>query len=825
MRKIFAISTILVFLCFSAILNGCVDLKTDNKPIPSSLGLIPSDFDWKTVTEINCSIQVQSVSGISDAAPRTIKIFNSPLLNSSALIASGAAKPGFPYSVSLTLPVAAKTIYIQEILPTGSSTVQSADVTSSSLNFVFTKSGMASFGAPLMVGDDPVPPVNIPSNFDVTLNTSSSGTLSGFNSGESSAYGNKYKAYYLPAGVTNNSITGLNGWNNHLVLYVAGKLTLSDFSIYQGSLFILDGGIVEIPKFSLSAQTATDIPAIYIAPGGTLSLTSTNKNSETSGSSYIINRGNITSARNVTFSNSSTFYNVGTINLSSTKLNFKPTLNFTNNSILYNSGTINTYTLDLTSAVTVTNTSSGKISVKEYSQTNNNILDNYGEIAAEKTFTTSSGTQINNYCHITANAVSFYGTTVNMFSGSLFHCQSLTPNSTALNMNGGSIFLVDGNVSDVYNLSLNNTTSTFSLFKCLGNFTNGMTSSVGAGTCSVSGKIDFVLAPLVNGSGINGTDRFAPVFSNGALLSNTQTQNIVATVCNLGLGQISGGGGSSDHDGDGIPEGTDFDDNDPDVAFVSYFPAEGTWGTIAFEDLWPEKGDYDVNDLVMDFRICTYSNASNLVTKLKIDYNVRASGSTYVLGCAFQLDQVLASQVQSVTGQTLGSSNFFTTASNGAEADVNLAVIPLFNSQRDLLSYSGFLNTDTNIAYINTPDYAVTVKFLEGLSQSKFSVSKINFFITANSRGREIHLPGYTYTTKFLTSLTNGASLYPGDVFKFIDGMMWGLMIPQTFNYPVERAAIYNAYTHFAEWATSGGTSFADWYSLQNGYINESLIY
>lgn len=824
MRKIFAISTILVFLCFSAILNSCVDLKTDNKPIPSSLGLIPSDFDWKTVTEINCSIQVQSVSGISDAAPRTIKIFNSPLLNSSALIASGAAKPGSPYSVSLTLPAAAKTIYIQEILPTGSSTVQSADVTSSSLNFTFTKSGMASFGAPLMVGDDPVPPVNIPSNFDITLNASSSGTLSGFNSGETSAYGNKYKAYYLPAGVTNSSITSLNGWNNHLVLYVAGKLTLSSLNIYQASLFILEGGVVEIPEFSLSAQTATDIPAIYIAPGGTLSLTSDKKDSQTSGSSYIINRGKITSARNVTFSVSSTFYNVGTIDLSSTKPNFKPTLNFTNNSILYNSGTINTYTLDLNSAVTITNTSSGKISVKEYSQSNSNILDNYGEIAAEKTFTISSGPKINNHCHITANAVSFYGTTVNMFSGSLFHCQSLSPKSTTLNMNGGSIFLVDGSVSGVYNLSLNNTTSTFSLFKCLGNFTNGMTSSVGAGTCSVSGNIDFVLVPLVNGSGINGRDRFAPVFSNGALLSNTQTQNIVATVCNLGLGQISGGG-SSDHDGDGIPEGTDFDDNDPDVAFVSYFPAEGTWGTIAFEDLWPEKGDYDVNDLVMDFRICTYSNASNLVTKLKIDYNVRASGSTYVLGCAFQLDQVLASQVQSVTGQTLGSGNFFTTASNGAEAAVNLAVIPLFNSQRDLLSYSGYLNTDKNIAHINTPDNAVTVKFLEGISQSKLSVSKINFFITANSRGREIHLPGYTYTTKFLTSLIDGTSLFPGDVFKFIDGMMWGLMIPQTFNYPVERAAINSAYTHFAEWATSGGTSFIDWYSLQNGYTNESLIY
>jgi len=825
MKKITTISTILFFLCFSIILNGCVDLKTDNKPIPSSLGLIPSDFNWKTVTDIACTVQVQSVSGISDAAPRVIMIFNSPLLNSSSLIASGAAKPGSPYKVDLTLAVATKKIYIQEILPTGSSTVKSVDINSNSLNVVFTKSSAASFGAPLMAGDDPVPPVSIPANFDVTLTASSSGTLSGFNSGESSAYGNKYKSYYLPTGVTNNNIKELNGWNNHLVLYVSGKLTLSSFSMYQGSLFILDGGVVEIPYFSLSAQNATDIPAIYIAPGGTLTLTSTNKDSQASGASYIINKGTVTSSSHVTFSNSSTLYNLGSISLSSTKSNFKPELSITNNSILYNSGTVYSYSLSLSSAVIITNTSSGKITVNEYSQSNGITVNNYGEIAATEKFTSSSNPVINNYCHITANTVSLHGTTLNMYDGSLVHCQSLTPNSTTFNMQGGSIFLVDGDVTNAYNISFSNTLSTFSLFKCLGNFTNGLTSSVGAGTCSVSGKVDFVLAKLAEGSGINGKDRFAPVFSNGALLSNTQTQNIVATTCNLGLGQISGGGSSSDEDGDGIPSDKDFDDNDYDVAFVSYFPSKGIWGTIVFEDLWPEKGDYDVNDLVMDFRICTFTNASNLVTKLKIDYNVRASGSTYVLGCAFQLDQILASQIASVTGQTLSSGGFFTTTSNGTEAGVNLAVIPLFNNQKDLFNYSGFLNTEPNNFHYNTPDHSVTIKFTTGILQSNLSVDKINFFITANSRGREIHLPAYTYTTKFLTSLTNGASLYPGDVFKFIDGMMWGLMIPQTFNYPVERAAINNAYLHFAEWATSGGTSYTDWYSQQSGYINSNLIY
>lgn len=34
-----------------------------------------------------------------------------------------------------------------------------------------------------------------------------------------------------------------------------------------------------------------------------------------------------------------------------------------------------------------------------------------------------------------------------------------------------------------------------------------------------------------------------------------------------------------------------------------HFPYEGGWSTIMFEDQWPKNGDYDMNDLIVDFYI------------------------------------------------------------------------------------------------------------------------------------------------------------------------------------------------------------------------------
>ena len=320
------------------------------------------------------------------------------------------------------------------------------------------------------------------------------------------------------------------------------------------------------------------------------------------------------------------------------------------------------------------------------------------------------------------------------------------------------------------------------------------------------------------------------------------TKNISGTALDINFGTASAAGAptiisqpasnsslvvAADSDGDGVSSGYDVDDSDPAVAFASYFPSASTWGTYAFEDLWPVKGDYDINDIVIGFRISYFTNCSNLVTKMRVDYNMKAAGSIYNLGAAFQLDKVSSSNVQSVSGRALNGTSPFVIGANGCENGVSLAVIPLLNNQKDYVSYSGYLNTVSG-SYLNTPDKYVSINFIAPVQQENVAMNAFNMFIVANTRGCEIHLPSFLGTTNFNSSLATGYSLFPGDLFKNYDGMMWGIMIPEPFEYPAECSSIINAYSHFAEWATSGGTSSTDWYkpvsanqSLNSIYLHE----
>ena len=68
------------------------------------------------------------------------------------------------------------------------------------------------------------------------------------------------------------------------------------------------------------------------------------------------------------------------------------------------------------------------------------------------------------------------------------------------------------------------------------------------------------------------------------------------------FGRHGWGSSNDDTDEDGVSDLFDDYPNDPEKAFDNYSPAEGQFGTLAFEDLWPAKGDYDFNDIVIDYQ-------------------------------------------------------------------------------------------------------------------------------------------------------------------------------------------------------------------------------
>jgi len=62
------------------------------------------------------------------------------------------------------------------------------------------------------------------------------------------------------------------------------------------------------------------------------------------------------------------------------------------------------------------------------------------------------------------------------------------------------------------------------------------------------------------------------------------------------------------------------------VPVINNFPATG-FGTLAFEDLWPGKGDYDFNDLVLDYKFEITTNSSNYINEVVGTFVIKAFGA------------------------------------------------------------------------------------------------------------------------------------------------------------------------------------------------------
>jgi LruC domain-containing protein len=766
---------------------------------------IPEGFDWKTVKDLSVTVNV--TSGQTGNGIHIIKIYNSSLLTGGSLIATGAASVGSPFSIQLTVATPTQTLYITDTRPDGIVKTSTLEVTSANLVATLNAdSGMIANAADLSAlnranASFTSPDITVPSNYDVTINSNSASiTLTGFNSGESSAYGNTYKSYLIPSGFTRTQSIDFGNWLTHSVLYVQGTLNLnSSPNLNKCSIVILNGGNVTVRGISNGGDYSSNPPVIVVKAGGTLTFTS---DAAFSNSAVVVNKGTMHGAGNnitLNINSSSKIYNEGTINLDGNK----GKISVTNSSQAFNSGTVNAIDGNLTVNATFLNDTGATINVGTWYQSNGTILNNYGEISATVQFGNSGGGTINNFCRIAALLTDVQSVTLNLESGSLLNTGTFKVNNSTIVMAAQSMFLT-GDITSIYGMALSsNSSTTKALFKCTGNIPDMRWAN-----STVKGLIEFVHEKLTTGTGTNGQDLYSSSFSNNAVLTKTQTVNITGTSCNGSLGQIepNAGGGSTE------------------TEFLSYFPSQTGWATYAFEDQWPIKGDYDLNDIVLGFRVTWVSNSSNQVTEMRVDYKLLAVGAIKTLSAGFQLDNVNASNIQSVTGQIAGSGSPFVIASNGTEQGVTKAVIPVFNDAKNVVSYSGFLNTVEG-TFTPVTEKQIVVKFVSPVAQSSLTISSFNFFIVPDERGKEIHLSGYAPTSKFNTAFATGASLYSGDYFKYADGMMWGLMFPENFNYPQETKSIVSAYNHFAAWATSGGTNYSDWYQDKSGYRNTDKIY
>jgi LruC domain-containing protein len=266
-----------------------------------------------------------------------------------------------------------------------------------------------------------------------------------------------------------------------------------------------------------------------------------------------------------------------------------------------------------------------------------------------------------------------------------------------------------------------------------------------------------------------------------------------------------------DADNDGVPDIYDEYPTDPLRAYNTYTPSVLGLGTLTFEDMWPSKGDYDFNDLMLNYQFKTVMNADDKVVELFGKFTVSHIGGTYKNGFGFQLP-FSSGMISSVTGYSI-TSNLVTLDAKGMEAGQDKAVVIVFDNAEDNI-YST-LN--------------IHIQFQNPIDPLLVGTPPFNPFIFINEdRGRELHLINMAPTSKmnstFFGTMDDRSIPSEGKYYLTSNKLPWTLNLLENFNYPKEKKSINKAYKNFNNWAESGGSTYSDWYKNNPGYRDAAFL-
>ena len=266
----------------------------------------------------------------------------------------------------------------------------------------------------------------------------------------------------------------------------------------------------------------------------------------------------------------------------------------------------------------------------------------------------------------------------------------------------------------------------------------------------------------------------------------------------INIGNIPTTTPTTDSDGDGVSDESDDFPDDPLKALRNTYE-----GSLAFEDLWPAQGDYDFNDLVIDYEINHILDGNNLLVEIEADWTIKAHFAGLSNGFGIQLNDLPYNNVASVSGLNL-TSDIITVNGNGTEANQSSATVVFFDNVFDV--------EQASMTTLNT-----TINFSNPVSQSVTGYPPYNPFIFVNGdRSREIHLPGHEPTdlsnTQLFGTSSDASSIANDYYYKTSNGLPWAINISESFDFPASGNPINEAYHFFSTWAANSGQVNKDWY-------------
>lgn len=231
------------------------------------------------------------------------------------------------------------------------------------------------------------------------------------------------------------------------------------------------------------------------------------------------------------------------------------------------------------------------------------------------------------------------------------------------------------------------------------------------------------------------------------------------------------------------------------------------YGVYAFEDLWPAKGDYDLNDAVFDYSKDFLWTAANVGADYKI------SKETVNLTTYLNYVTLTSGLAVTVNHKVNPTSVKMKTIKSGVETEVQ------FEKDGDT-----YLLTDNILGNVGT-QYVLEFEYSDGIAQNK--TSDVYPFIYRNEGDLrwEVHIPFEAPTAKMNMSYFGTqddcsvpsagtyyvrAGNYPFAF--FLSGIRIDAFKNTILIRPNESKHIDDLYPEFLDWAVSKGANNKDWY-------------
>lgn len=217
-------------------------------------------------------------------------------------------------------------------------------------------------------------------------------------------------------------------------------------------------------------------------------------------------------------------------------------------------------------------------------------------------------------------------------------------------------------------------------------------------------------------------------------------------------------------------------------------------GILAFEDNWPSKGDYDLNDVVVKYNSVLNYNIKNEVLSTEDEFTALWSGATYHNSFLYQINA--------------DRSNVESTQS--MDQDLSLATFTVFTDAKEATKE----NTETTTVKISNT-------FKTPIDHEVFGVAPYNPFISIFKNPgydrAEVHLINYKPTDKAKMSLFHTeedlSDLDKGIYYVSASKYPFAINLSDAESYSTEEhETVDTTYPRFSSWAESNGTKDKDWY-------------